>query len=106
MKTIRSYAVVATTCLVIATPMFVNAAIKTTASGEQAVITYTASDLNQPGGLEQLDQAVRKAAEKVCGADEYSETKSIQTYSQTRACVSEAVDDAMKGIGELQVTSS
>ena len=96
-----------TTCVAIATPMFASADIKTNyVASDQVVVTYAVSDLNQPGGLEQLQRQIRKAAQEVCGAAQYSQTRLIQSFSRNRGCINAAVGKAMEGIGEMQLTSN
>ena len=103
---IRNITVIATTCFALASPMLASAAIKTSqVAVDKIVISYDASEMNQPGGLARVERAVRKAAEKICGADSYGKTKSLQDLSASKTCFNDAVDNALQGVHEMQVSS-
>ena len=106
MKTTHYYTVIAAACFTLAAPMFATAAIKTSQVADtKIVVSYTQSEIQQPNGLARIEKEIRRAADKVCYSREYSKTRSLHALVESKACVDDAVSDAMQTIDKLQASN-
>jgi len=64
-------------------------------SENQVEITYNSDDVRTESGRVELERQVRRAAEKVCGAQRLSESRSIRQLRENRNCFIETVDNAL-----------
>src|SRR5215469_12028392 len=72
------------------------------------VVRYGDLDLNQPAGVRKLYERIRRAARMVCSGRDASSMDSLSALNAERAeyrsCVEEAIDSAVRGTGQPNVT--
>ena len=61
-------------------------------------ITYTTADAASSYGRKELESQIRRAAKKVCGAQNFQRTCSVKQLMENRSCYDKAVAEAMKSI--------
>jgi len=61
-------------------------------------ITYTLADAASSYGRKELESQIRRAAKKVCGAQNFQRTCSVKQLMENRSCYDKAVAEAMKSI--------
>ncbi len=74
--------------------------------GSQSItIQYTASELANEEGLDNLYGQIKRAARKVCGPTGLREAGGLSTAARNRECFEEAVSAAVSQVGSEQLAS-
>ncbi len=61
-------------------------------------ITYTTADVASSYGRKELESQIRRAAKKVCGAQNFQRARSVKQLMENRSCYDKAVAESMKSI--------
>lgn len=64
-------------------------------SEDQVRITYNAYDVKTDNGRVELERQIRRAAEKVCGAQRLMDTRSMIELRANRSCFNKAVEGTL-----------
>lgn len=88
-------------------PALASASVDSNQLAENQVrITYNSHDATTEHGRVELVQEVRLAAEKVCGAQEMSKSRSLSELKENRNCFDKVVGDTLAQLGlELHLES-
>lgn len=65
---------------------------------DEVRISYSAEEAATALGRAELERQIRRAAEKVCGAQGLSRAGSVRQFIENRNCYEKTVSDALKSI--------
>ncbi len=77
--------------------------VTTKAVVNTATVKYSDLNLSTVAGKQTLFFRVRSAAHEVCGKPGYTQTRSLSNAVETKACVNQAIDNAMAQAAAGQV---
>ena len=95
----RKFIAISTFMFAATIPALASADVEMSKVTEGAVhITYSEQDLNNQYGRERLERMIRRAAEKVCGAQNLRGAISLGQLQENRKCYNDAVEQALGSI--------
>lgn len=68
-------------------------------------VTYDPAELSSKAGRERLKHRIEAAAESICGPAQYRLAGSVSRMSKNRACIDQAVENALAKVGTGSVAS-
>ena len=91
---------------VLAAPLIASAGIKSSNTEEVSVkVSYSGYDLRTTAGKQMIERKIKQAAQEICGATNYTQSRSLKQVSHSKTCYQDAVQDAMNGLDKLTATS-
>ena len=90
----------------LAAPLIASAGIKSSNIEEVSVhVSYSGYDLRTAAGKQLIERKIKQAAQEVCGASNYTESRSLKQLTRNKACYEDAVQNAMSGLEKFMAAS-
>ena len=90
----------------LAAPLIASAGIKTTNIEDVSIpVSYSGYDLRTASGKEMVERKIKQAAQEICGATDFSQSRSLKQIRQNQSCFDDAVANAMNGLEKLTAAS-